>query len=463
MIHNSLFTLGWARWKTASLLLVFGVAAGGQVRASDPADPGPYRGPVAHCVDTTTLSGKVMCGYQGWFSASGDSTNGLGGWRHWCRYQGPPSDTNVTVDLWPDVSELSPDERFATAFTLNGRPAEVFSSQKRATVLRHFQWMSDYGLDGVFVQRFVSGLARDPMELRRCNTVLTHCREGANHFGRAYAVMYDLTGLKRGHINEVREDWRALRKNLTITEDPAYLHHRGKPVVAVWGIGFNDGRDYTLAECRRLIEFLKSDPEAGGCTVMLGLPAHWRELNMDAVADPALVELARLADVVTPWTVGRYTTPAQAAEYAQTCLKPDQAWCRENGIDLLPVVFPGFSWHNLKGGRLGQIPRLRGQFLWSQFCEAKRAGVGMLYVAMFDEVDEATAIFKCANEVPSGNSQFVTYEGLPSDYYLKLVNAGARLLRGEIPLTHVPPAAVRTNASATSPKVNSHASLLPRS
>jgi len=36
----------------------------------------------------------------------------------------------------------------------------------------------------------------------------------------------------------------------------------GQTVVAVWGIGFNDGRDYTLAECRRLVEFLKNDPEA---------------------------------------------------------------------------------------------------------------------------------------------------------------------------------------------------------
>jgi hypothetical protein len=439
-----------ARFIVASLTLVLGFVVGGRVRADNSGEPGPYHGPVVHGVDTTTLDGKVMCGYQGWFCAAGDSTNGTGEWRHWCRHTGPPSDSNVTVDLWPDVSELGPDERFATAFTLNGRPAEVFSSQKRATVLRHFQWMSEYGIDGVFVQRFINGLARSPEELRRRNTVLAHCREGANRYGRAYAVMYDLTGLGRGRINEVMEDWRALRRNFTITEDPAYLHHRGKPVVAVWGVGFNDGRDYTLAECRQLIEFLKNDSEAGGCTVILGVPAHWREMNRDAVADPALVELARLADIVSPWTVGRYTTPAQAAEYAQELLKPDQAWCREKGIDYLPVVFPGFSWHNLKGGRLDQIPRRRGQFFWSQFCEARRAGATMLYVAMFDEVDEGTAIFKCTNNVPmGGNPQFVTYEGLPSDYYLKLVNAGARLLRGEIPLTYVPPASVSTNAPVT--------------
>jgi hypothetical protein len=57
----------------------------------------------------------------------------------------------------------------------------------------------------------------------------------------------------------------------------------------------------------------------------------------------------------------------------------------------------------------------------------------MIYVAMFDEVDEGTAIFKCANEVPVGTaSKFLNFEGLPSDYYLKLVGTGTKLLRGEL-------------------------------
>ena len=60
----------------------------------------------------------------------------------------------------------------------------------------------------------------------------------------------------------------------------------------------------------------------------------------------------------------------------------------------------------------------------------------MVYVAMFDEVDEGTAIFKCANDVPTGTkSQFQTMDGLPSDFYLKLVGQGGKLLRGEIPLS----------------------------
>ena len=406
---------------------------------------GSYAGPTVKGVDTQTLSNKVMCGYQGWFGAPGDGSSDHG-WRHWTKHYGPLEDGNAKVDLWPDVSELPPDERFQTGFKLaDGNAAEVFSSYEKPTVLRHFQWMQEYGIDGVFVQRFAAGLS-NPSRLEHDNTVLANCREGANLHGRAYAVMYDLSGLRAGHIDDVMQDWRALRKQMAITQDPAYLYQRGKPVVAVWGVGYSDGRAYTLDECRQLIEFLKNDSEAGGCTVMLGVPAHWRELSDDAVNDPKLLEVIQMADIVSPWTVGRYTNPAGARRYAEDLLKPDQAWCQSRNINYLPVVFPGFSWHNMKDGPLNQIPRLGGEFLWSQFCEARRANVSMIYVAMFDEVDEGTAIFKCANEVPTGKkSSFVTFEGLPNDFYLKLVGKGAKLMRGEMSLT------ARENQAATFP------------
>ena len=39
-----------------------------------------------------------------------------------------------------------------------------------------------------------------------------------------------------------------------------------------------------------------------------------------------------------------------------------------------------------------------------------------------------------ANQVPVGK-YFVTYEGLPSDWYLKLTGAATRMIRGEAPLS----------------------------
>jgi hypothetical protein len=384
----------------------------------------------AQSVDASTLTGKVMCGYQGWFNAEGDGAER--GWVHWTKRGGGLKSGNAKFDLWPDLSEFGPDERFATGFTnASGKPLEVFSSFKQATVLRHFEWMRDYGIDGAFVQRFVVDL-QSPRGLRHNNAVLDHCREGAKRSGRAFAVMYDLSGMNSNRIGQMTNDWRTLRREMRVTEDAAYLKHRGKPLVVLWGIGFNDNRRYTLAECREMVEFLKRD----GCSVMIGVPTYWRELKNDSLKDPLLHDIIKLADVVSPWAVGRFKTQSEVTRHEAKVLKPDLTWCADAKVDYLPVVFPGFSWHNMNPkSALDYIPRRKGEFLWSQFVAAKRAGAQMVYVAMFDEVDEGTAIFKCINDVPVDEvSKFVTYEGLPSDFYLKLTGAGGRLMRGELPL-----------------------------
>ena len=87
-----------------------------------------YTGPSISGVDTSTLDGKVMTGYQGWFNAQDDGADL--GWTHWARDKtktfGPK---NLTVDLWPEMSEYSENERFETDFTYaDGSTAEVFSS-----------------------------------------------------------------------------------------------------------------------------------------------------------------------------------------------------------------------------------------------------------------------------------------------------------------------------------------------
>ncbi len=387
----------------------------------------PYAGESHRGVDASTLTNKIMCGYQGWFDAPGDGSGR--GWVHWATRNGfqPGS---AKVDFWPDVSELDQDERFATPFVhADGRTAEVFSSFTRKTVLRHFKWMQDCGVDGVFVQRFINDLG-SPKGLRHVNVVLDHCREGANLYGRTYAVMYDLSGLGGGQMQRVMDDWKLLIDRMQITMDPAYLHHHGKPVVTVWGFGFNDGRKYTVEEGMELVKFLKDDPHYGGCTVMLGVPTYWRTLARDCVNDPAMHELILKADIVSPWTVGRYTTLETATQYAQNTVKQDIAWCAGHGKEFMPVVFPGFSWHNMvPKSPQNQIPRLKGKFLWNQYVQDRKAGATMIYQAMFDEVDEGTAVFKCTNDPPVGASHFLDFEGLPSDFYLKLVGKAARMMK----------------------------------
>lgn len=393
----------------------------------------PYDGPTVSGVDRKTLAGKVLVGYQGWFATPTDGADM--GWFHWARRDFGPND--CLVEMWPDVSELDPDERYATGFRYpGGRPAEVFSSYNRKTVMRHFKWMADYGIDGAFVQRFGVRIQK-PVDLRFTTTVLAHCRAGANAYGRTYAVMYDLTGLPAGGTQAVQDDWKLLRGKMRITQDPAYLTHKGKPVVAIWGIGFRDGRQYTLDDCRRLVEFFKSDRRYGGVTLMVGVPTYWRTLHADAVADEKLHEILKMADIISPWTVGRFNDVEQVREYASNRLKGDLEWSRKEGKEFMPVAYPGFSWSNLyPHDRFDRIPRQGGRFLWSQYAEYKQAGASMVYQAMFDEVDEGTAIFKIDPNPPPGPVKFLTLNGQPSDTYLWLVGEASKMIRGETRLHH---------------------------
>jgi hypothetical protein len=397
----------------------------------------PYDGPSVPGVDPNTLTGKVMTGYQGWFNCESDGANL--GWTHWARDRnkvfGPE---NVTVDLWPDVSEYDDDELYATAFSYeDGTPAKTFSSYNRKTVVRHFRWMADYGIDGAFVQRFAHSL-HDKTKRYHKDKVLSSAREGANRYGCTYAVMYDLTGMPDERIIEVFDDWRMLRNKMHITEDPAYQHHDGKPLVAICGVGFNNKikRRAGLDQCRELIKKFKAD----NYSVMLGIATGWRRQDRDALSHPELHQVLLMADVLSPWSVGRFRDLPGVQRHAKQYWEQDIVWAREHNIDYMPVVFPGFSWHNLKGTKLDSIPRLDGQFLWSQVIANKRAGANMLYIAMFDEVDEGTAIFKCSNNPPNiGGSTFLTLDGLPSDFYLRLAGQAGKLLRGEIPLTETVP------------------------
>jgi hypothetical protein len=73
----------------------------------------------AGAVDPTTLDNKVMIGYQGWFTCPEDGSQR---WTHWSR--GIPTADTLTVELYPDVSELGPDERCTIpGMTIGGKPA----------------------------------------------------------------------------------------------------------------------------------------------------------------------------------------------------------------------------------------------------------------------------------------------------------------------------------------------------
>jgi hypothetical protein len=385
-------------------------------------------------VDPTTLNKKLMFGYQGWFLCPQDGSP-VNRWIHWFRSQTPVA-TNATVDFWPDISELDADELFATAMTLsNGTPAKVYSAYNRKSVVRHFKWMKDHHLDGVFLQRFVSEL-NDPDFLAVRNQVTLNVRMGAETYGRVFAIEYDISGAPAGTVvSTMTNDWLYLVNTLKLTNSARYLRHKGKPVVGVWGFGFTD-RPGTPQDAQTAINFFKS----AGCTVMGGVPSYWRTLTADSQSNPAWAAVYRSYDIINPWMVGRFADQAGADNFKQNVIVPDLTEATANGRDYMPVIFPGFSWHNLLAGPVNQIPRNGGSFYWRQIYNARSAGCTMVFNAMFDEVDEGTAMFKMAptpNELPTQGT-FVPLnidgQSLPSDWYLRVADEAGKMLRGEIPL-----------------------------
>jgi hypothetical protein len=250
-------------------------------------------------VDASTLSNKLMFGYQAWFACTNDGSP-PNRWVHWFRSQTPVA-TNATFDFWPDVSELDSDELFSTGMTLpGGAPARLYGAYKSKTVLRHFRWMHDYGIDGVFLQRFSSELTDRSFADWR-NQAAYNCRAGAETYGRVFAMMYDLSGQNSNTlVATLTNDWIYLSGTMRLTNSARYLRHNGKPIVAIWGFGFTD-RPGTAADAQWVINWFK----AAGCSVMGGVPTNWRALGGDSKSDPAWAAVYRSFDIISPWSVGR--------------------------------------------------------------------------------------------------------------------------------------------------------------
>jgi hypothetical protein len=368
-----------------------------------------------------------MFGYQGWFGCPDDGSR-LASWEHWFRAGQPVSAATLRVDMWPDVSELPPGDRCPAPLTLqDGRRAELYSSYRRAAVDMHFRWLREYDLPGIFLQRFTPGLDHGATRDFR-DTVARHVRSAAEANGRVFALMYDLSGHRSATlVEDVKRDWMHVVDVLRVTDSDRYLRHRGRPLLAVWGFGFAD-RPATPQQAAELIDFFKShsDPRYR-VTVLGGVPAGWRTLTRDSLPDPAWAQVYRSLDAISPWSVGRFRDQPGIAQFYRDQVTPDVAEARAAGIEYMPVVFPGFSWRNMHpDAPFNQIPRHGGRFLWRQIEAARAAGATMLYGAMFDEVDEGTAMFKVAptradapNEVPTVT---LDVDGVPTpaDWYLRL-------------------------------------------
>jgi hypothetical protein len=379
----------------------------------------------------TSYKGLVMAGYQGWFTAEGDGAGR--GWHHYEK-NGKFEPGMNTIDFWPDVSEYT--KTYKTAFKFaDGSDAYVYSPYDAESVDLHFKWMKEYGLDGVFMQRFVSEI-KSAKGKQHFNKVLENALKAANKYQRAICLMYDLSGCSSSDMQILINDWNELQATFSLfdnVKNPTYLRHNKKPLLVLWGVGFSDGRKYSIADVQSMVNTLKG-PEKK-VSIMLGVPYYWRTLQKDTENNPLLHEVIKSADIIMPWAVGRYNSGSYMAT-ASASLSGDISWCKTNNIQYVPLVFPGFSWGNLKNdfSIYNQIPRNKGEFFWQQVAGAKLSGAESLYLAMFDEIDEGTALFKCLKEgnLPlNGAGKFVGIEPeLATDYYLWLAGKATDWIHG---------------------------------
>lgn len=381
------------------------------------------------------LSRQVFVGYQGWYGCPGDF-EGNKDWQYW--FPKDKSAAGFIGDVLPSVRSMAPAHLCDTGLPrADGQGTiKLFSSQDPVVVTTHFQWLAQAGIDGAAVQRFVFALD-DASKKSRMDHLLANVMSASAKTGRSFFVVYDITGASEKTVTaQVRADWKHLVDDLHITKAPGYLHDNGKPVLELWGFGLGD-RPGSASDVGSLVSELETG--AGGLrpvTLIGGVPTYWRTLSKDSKTDPAWAQVYRSFDVISPWPVGRYATAAEFDAFRRDLLEPDIAEAHRAGRRYLPVAFPGYSHSNAARfhGRtvpFNGTPRDCGRFFWHQLAGISKLHAEGLYVAMFDEVGEGTAIFPIethSDRVLAGSTVVVANQdgcSLPDDWYLRVTGAAS--------------------------------------
>ena len=253
-------------------------------------------------------------------------------------------------------------------------------------------------------------------------------RTAAETYARKFYIMYDVTGWTNMQ-SEIKTDWTA--KMSAHTASSAYARQNGKPVVCIWGFGFNDANHpWDAATCLDVVTWFKSQ----GCYVIGGVPREWRTGTGGSRA--GYLGVYHAFNMLSPWMVGAIGNVGDSDSIYQNINVPDQADCNANGVDYQPCVLPG---------DLSARQRVHGDFMWRQFYNMVRVGAQGIYISMFDEFNEGNQITKTAATqaaVPTNSGLLSLDEdgtACTSDYYLRLTNDGGRMLKGQVALTATRP------------------------
>mmetsp|Transcript_16477 Transcript_16477/g.34686 ORF Transcript_16477/g.34686 Transcript_16477/m.34686 type:complete len:413 (-) Transcript_16477:271-1509(-) len=338
----------------------------------------------------------------------------------------------------------------------NNSFAKFYSALKPNIVVKHFEWMSTYGITGVFHMRFMEGLQDDKVREWK-TTVLRNVKRAAEITGRTFSVSYNIAGhtIDNTVLDDIKIDWMRLVDEENITQSDRYIRQgreeeEGRlllPVLRIYGIGFKDVRVSDTSGMAELIDWFQNTAEEKYRVFLIGgVPSKWRTLVGDSREESSWKDIYDSLDGIHPWHVGRWRTIEHFDDYYSDTILPDAEYCNGKGILYMPTMWPGFSWYNLQNNRkhkqgetasllhrlggftwrraiqhmpvlkigrtiwmsqfgdaakpeapINAIPRLGGTFMWRQaFQYAANPNINTIWMAQFDEVDEGTAIFKVA-------------------------------------------------------------------
>ncbi|MBS2554694.1 lectin [Catenulispora sp. NL8] len=368
--------------------------------------------------------GKITVGYQGWFACIGDGAP-INAWWHWSQNESQaPSPSNQNLKAWPDMSIYSAGYKTAYANLGNGGAPDLFSSYDQSTVNAHFSLMQQNGCDTAALQRFDPNGSEGPTR----NAVTAKVNTAAQQYGRKFYIMYDASGWTNMK-SEMPADWTNVMAQYASSS--AYAHQNGKPVVGIWGFGFNDANHpWSAADCLSVVQWFKDQ----GCYVMGGVPTYWRTGANDSRA--GYLDVYSAFDMISPWMVGRIGSVADSNNFYTNVNVGDQSYCNSNSIDYQPCVLPG---------DLSARQRAHGDFMWAQFYNMVRVGAQGIYISMFDEYGEGNQILNTAptqSFVPTNSGLLSLDEdgtACSADYYLRLTDDGGKMLKGQISLTPTRP------------------------